>query len=843
MNRRSVRTFAMFLGACALGLGAPALAQNRTATIVVELIRLQGAPPAPAAAPAPGPAPEAGGDAAAADTPAPGPAPAPAATPAPASGALVTATSTGTGSVTPAVARKDGSHILTGLEPGEYLITANADGREVFEVVTVQVGQSLNLKLDMGMQAQGETVVVKGHLVDTATSEVAVNVSREQMDNLPQSTRNFLNFAGLAPGIHMSTDPFRKTVSSGATDASAVNVFVDGVSLKNNVTEGGLVGQDASRGNPFPQLAVAGFRVISQNFKAEYEQAGGAVISATTRSGTNDFHGEALATFQNQYLMEQDYFALQRGEPPADLSRLQFAGAMGGPILKDKLFFFATYEGNAEQRANRVSLGNPTPENQARFGAYEGSFPSPFREHLAFGKLTWRPADGQTLDVTTSYRTESDVRSFGGTSSYQTAENVKNNVLTVSARHEWWLPFLTNEATVQYFNFHFNPLAQSPTLVGQEYQGVIRLGGRDTNQDIVQRSFTLRDDVTFPALEAVGPHVVKAGAKLAFQHYGETKYLFGNPLFRYRIDPANNLDYNVPFEASYGVGDPNITAENTQIGLYVQDDWQPFKRLTVNVGVRWDVETSPLNNSYVTPQNIRDAMTQLADQVAQVNGPDFFPVDKYLTDGTQRPPFLGAIQPRLGLAFDVLGDGSTIVFGGAGRYYDRTLYNTGVDELYRLQYQVRTFQFSPDGSQRNGQDTIQWQNSYLSKAGLDGLIASGTAPSPEIFLIQNDTKPMHTDQFSLGARRAVGPMNLSLTGGYVHGENGVGFYPANREATGARNWLPSAPGFGNVIISTNDRETWYTSVQLVAEKPLSAEWSAGGVQWGATLAYTFGVAR
>src|SRR5207253_9933585 len=132
--------------------------------------------------------------------------------------------------------------------------------------------------------------------------------------------------------------------SSGATDATAINVFVDGVSLKQNVIECGLVGQDSSRGNPFPQMALSGFRLITQNYKAEYEQAGGAAVVATTKSGGNDFHGEVLTTGQNQYLMEQDYFALKRGEPPVDLGRAQLGAALGGHIVKDKLHFFATYE-------------------------------------------------------------------------------------------------------------------------------------------------------------------------------------------------------------------------------------------------------------------------------------------------------------------------------------------------------------------------------------------------------------------------------------------------------------------------------------------------------------------
>jgi hypothetical protein len=184
-------------------------------------------------------------------------------------------------------------------------------------------------------------------------------------------------------------------------------------------------------------------------------------------------------------------------------------------------------------------------------------------------------------------------------------------------------------------------------------------------------------------------------------------------------------------------------------------DWQLNRNLTFNLGVRWDIETNPLNNDYETPAAVRAAVTELATQVAAMNGPDFFRVENYLTDGSQREIFLGEIQPRLGLSYDVLGDQRLVAFAGAGRYYDRTLFNTGLDERYRLQYGVRKFRFSKDGAMRDGQTTIAWDDAYLSREGLQNLIDSGVAPNPEIFLLENDTRPLHTDQYSFGVRGVI----------------------------------------------------------------------------------------
>src|SRR4029077_6907487 len=180
-------------------------------------------------------------------------------------------------------------------------ITVSAAGLEPrSETVTVRVGQNLDITfLLTATSTVSESITVTGdQYIDTRTAEAATNVTPQQIENLPQDDRNFLNFATLAPGIRLSTDPQRKVISSDAQPAEQTNVFIDGVSFKNDVLQGGLVGQDSSRGNPFPQNAVQEFRVVTQNYSAQYDKAASAIITAITKSGGNAIRGQAFWFYQ-----------------------------------------------------------------------------------------------------------------------------------------------------------------------------------------------------------------------------------------------------------------------------------------------------------------------------------------------------------------------------------------------------------------------------------------------------------------------------------------------------------------------------------------------------------------
>lgn len=781
-----------------------------------------------------------------------------------AAGVQVTATSLATGGVTRATTNATGSYLLTALQPGEYRFEATGPGGTTRRTARVLVGQNATLDLTLGevapeapptddaTAAAAGDIVVTAQLEETATQEVATNVTAQQIENLPQNNRNFLNFAALAPGIRVNQTEFRQTFSGGGvgTDRNGdsfggpqVNVFIDGVSLRSNVNQGGVVGQDVSRGNPFSQLAVQEFRVLTSNFKAEYEDAGTSIITAVTKSGTNEFHGELFGTYQDQSLIERDFLQRRDDLEKPELKRYQFGAALGGPIVRDRLFFFANYEGNIQDRALTVVPGGG-PADYAQIpvdvDALRGSFSSPFREHLGFAKLTWQIDEDQLLEASGSLRIETDVRDFGGQAAQSRGSSVDNNVYTAKLRHEWAGNGFTNEATTDYLKSKLEFGALGDVDFGQTYQGIIQIGGRADFQIVEQESVTFRNNTTLDPIEAAGNHVVRFGLKVSRQYYrvGGTGPN-ANPQFEFQRDATRGLDFSFPAFVNFGGGDPDVRANTTQIGLFAQDDWEVNPNLTVNLGLRWDYDSNFNNRSFETSPQAAAALLALgADPRIQ---PAFFDVENYISDG-DRDRDLNNFAPRVGFSYDFNADQQTVLFGGYGRYYDRALFRSAAEETLLRQYRSGQLLFSRDGLPRDGRPTIVFRDEYLTPAGFEallaGLAADPTSPgTSELRVIPNDLKTPYTDQFSLGVRQRFGPLRTSLTYNYTVGRDQIGYAPLNRSVTtnadGFYDFIPLINGFSNAVAAFNTRATRYHGVFLQIDKPYT---EASGYGFG--IAYT-----
>lgn len=803
-------------------------------------------------------------------------------------GATVMARDVASGFTSRTTANANGGYVLSGLRPGTYVITVTtAEGETATDTVTIGVGQVGDLDLDVGgtvvVGTPGGTsvddiVVVGRRLPEVRTPEIATNVTTQQIETLPQINRNFLNFAALAPGVRVSVNEQEQTITAGGQRAESVNAFIDGASLKSNVIAGGIIGQDDSRGNPFPQAGIQEFRVISQNFKAEYEQASSAIITAVTRSGTNEFQGEIFGSYRDQSLIAQDVFARRRGDDKVDLSVEQWGVAFGGPIIRDRLHFFGTYERKEENRANVVNLGRQDPRFQTQFGQYVGTFAAPFEEDLFFGKLSWQPQEGHLVDWSVTYRDEFDIRDFGGADSYERANNLSQKTLTSNLRWQWQGNGFLNEFAIDYRDYNYNPGALNFSDVGQSYRlfendtnptlpgfqpdffggaTIINLGGRDSTQDINDRAVTLRNDLTFDQLEMNGFHTVKIGAKVSMQNYEVLKQFGRNPFFYFDVDgrPELSGSTTVPYRVELGRSFPNVDLDNTVIGLYVQDDWRITDQLEINLGLRWDYESNSNNNDYVTPAAVIAGLDQW---IASTDGgkpagyaPSWFNRSDYISTGDNRDPFMGAFQPRIGFSYDVFGDRRTVIFGGAGRYYDRINFNFSYDEIVKPFDIRQNVFFSTTGgplgvASGSAGDPILWQESYRTAAGLDPVFAT-IAGKGEVFLLKNDWEPPRTDQFNLGIRQRVGEWQTEFTLAYGKTENEFTwqYLTRCREQTFGNdgggfgdNGGFCGPGGANpyrgYFVSDHNKEREFTALYVKLDKPYTRE--SG---WGLNMAYTW----
>src|SRR6202790_1869468 len=278
-----------------------------------------------------------------------------------AANAEVVARNIATGVTRRTKAAEDGSYTIPGLQPGTYRVDAGP-GTEITITLTVASTATVDLAAVAPEAAPGtleEVTVRSKRIIETRTSEVGETVSLQVINTVPQLTRNFLEFADTVPGMIFSVNSSGQTsLTGGAQNSSSVNVYIDGVGQKNYVKEGGVSGQFFTQGNPFPQLAIGEYKVITSNYKAEFDQVSSAVVTAGTKHCTNEFHGEVFGQYESDKI---------RAETPAEVADArkvpskdkEFGASLGGPIIKDMLHFFLAYEGKRFTKPITVTPGDP----------------------------------------------------------------------------------------------------------------------------------------------------------------------------------------------------------------------------------------------------------------------------------------------------------------------------------------------------------------------------------------------------------------------------------------------------------------------------------------------------
>jgi hypothetical protein len=781
-----------------------------------------------------------------------------------------------------AVVATDGSYNFPSLRPGTYrLEVTTPSGVRRTDEFTLQVAQNAVLDFDIpaptppaeaGAPAADSDIVVVGRRIRTMEGgEVGTNISQRLIEQLPQNNRNFLAFAELAPGVIFSTDGQNNTaLRGGAAPTASINVFIDGVSQKDNVLKNGVTGQDSTQGNPFPQLAIGEYRVISSNYKAEFDEVSSVAITAITKSGTNEFHGDAFVDFSNEKLRARRPSEI--GGEKIKTKDFQFGAALGGPIIKDMLHFFASYEG--KRRRNPVDinpgLNRDITDLPEEYRGFFGPTNNEFNEDLYFAKISFSPTDKDLFELSGKHRDESgfnlgsgstaaesvssnDVVEWRGLARWEHSEDNWINDLKISYEDVKWSPTpLLDEIGIQLE--YAGPVPGNP---GANERGtLLTIGGSPNFQDKGQKGWTIQNDFTWIGFEN---HTIKAGIKAKWIKLHSTQLNFTNPRYYFNTgfpDPSgfnDTVPYRLEMGAASGEGDPTVESNNFQLGLYIQDDWDVTDRLTLNLGIRWDYEHNPEFLNFEHNQRRVDVVTGVA--LNGMGNPIYpnlanadYDIRDYISTGSEREAFLGAFQPRIGFTYELDESGHFQIFGGYGRSYDRNRFDFLQQEISRGSFEVLNFRF-PGDPLNNCAPTptptcLPWDPIYLTEAGrqqlLDGLTAIGGGG--EFRFINNDLKTPYSDQFSLGVRNRWGLLSGELGFNYVAYRDGFVWLLGNRNPDGSF-FLPdnpgsttdtpnppfgaAPPGFGSIIIGDNGAETTTKSVYLKLTKGYtrSSPWS------------------
>lgn len=778
----------------------------------------------------------------------------------PAANAKVTATNIATGLTRSVASGSDGSYDLVGLPPGPYRIDVMAGGKTSSRQVTLQVGQTTTLDIGVGGVAEAPTGgdattlgtinVIAPAFSETKTSELATYITQKQMAALPQGTRNFLAFADTVPGMQFVTDSQGNTrVRSGAQSANAINVFIDGVGQKNYVLTGGISGQDTSRGNPFPQSAIGEYKVITQNYKAEFDQLSSAAIVAVTRSGTNTFNGDAFGDFTSTNWRSRSVFEEQPGATKAVSMDQQYGLSFGGPIVADRSHYFLAYEAKQYSSPSPFNLGRGysidqlPAEFQSEYGS--GVFTRPFKENLYFGKIDWLIGEDHYFEFTTKYRDEVELIQIGDQRLPSSGTDNTNNETRMDLRYQFTHADWFNDAHLTYEKSFWSPRPHefSPGYIlsdGNWFDTIARIGGSDNFQDKGQKGYSFQDDLTFTGLKG---HTLKAGIKYKAVTVDTLEQNKFNPQFYYDINESLTNPTHVEFGAPVsGLGDGTVTSRNKQFGIYVQDDWEVNDKLVFNLGVRWDYETTPSYENFVTPPDVVAAL-----QASNTNLPNSgVNINDYISTGHNRDAFKDAIAPRAGFSYDLNADQRHVIHGGIGRSYDRNLFDYLQNEVSKGSWGSYAYDFNTAAHPCSGANCLTWDPSYMNPDVLRALAAAGGAR--EVYLTNNNLKVPYSDQFSIGMRNTFAiwgnDWNTDITLSRIESHDGIAFLLGNRrddgsffptpDATDPPPWGQGFAPFSNMILGQNAQETRANALYLQLEKPYTHQ--SG---WGATIAYTY----
>jgi hypothetical protein len=598
-------------------------------------------------------------------------------------GTTVTAQNPDTGFSRTTVTGGEGEYLITLLPPGRYTVSAELQGfkKAVRENVLVSVGtrQTLLLQLEVGAITEQVLVSANVTLIDTTRSEISGVVTARDIANLPALNRTFANLAMTMPEARPAGgfDPTKTRVGNFAMnggDGRQLDVNVDGGDNKDNVV-GSLL-------QNFAYESVQEFQVLQHRWSAESGRAVGGVVNVISKSGTNDLRGSGFGTYRNDGMISKDFFQKAgAAKPPFD--RKEYGGSVGGPIARDRLFFFGAVERFDEGKSSTPIRSDAIfAELSAIPGAQAvRSIPTPYKDTLLTLKVDQRLSNRQNLLYRFALQQSSSPNdqipnpaltdlNGGNTNTNDLYDFVGKHTLSLGGNR------------LNDFTFHFQDFQNEILEVSPEGMPILvfatpglRSGpAPNTPQATSERKFQLRNDLTWFR----GDHGLKFGTNYIYTKLGGYFY-FG--AFGYELtffdDPSvittNRTRYPQGFGTpgavrllNYFAGEATHDQNFHQLAFYAQDDWRVGRNLTLNLGLRWD------GNIGLLPDQANNRTIKL---LRMLDDPRARAITGDADKLSRTTPGWKEFQPRLGFAYDVMGDASLVVRGGYGLFYDQIFQN------------------------------------------------------------------------------------------------------------------------------------------------------------------------
>jgi carboxypeptidase family protein len=549
---------------------------------------------------------------------------------APLPGVTVTLQNTETGLTRTEVTGEQGIATLPALPPGTYKAELELQGFSPVsqDGVVLRVGQTAKVRATLS-PAVTETITVSTTvpLVDVYKTDTSTNIVPEQIESLPVPDRDFQRLAFIAPGVQRERGGFRfigggPVVGAGG-NASQSTILVNGVDF----TDAAL-GLSKIR---FSQDAIGEFRVINNRYDAEIGGTAGGALSIVTRAGTNRVNGSAFGFYRADSLREKGALELQNN----DFSRDQYGFTVGGPIATDRSHYFASLE---EVNEDNVALFRPG----GAFTPRAADVKHPFDQSLGFVKLDQILSQNRTLAGNVAFERyrEKNFR-VGGVSDESYGQELNRDNWNVTLEH---LAVLAsgrlNELRAQGGGRKFEEPTNSDAVAEWFSSGNTLQTGANILGDLLGdgKEYELRDTFHL-GLEGRGTHDVKAGASFLYHEERSRIDTFQNGLFTYLTDTRA-----IPIAYLYGEGSADVTYDTRRYAVFAQDDWKPRANLSVNYGVRYDLDDGGNNPGFTHPLVPKPRKKDTND-----------------------------VQPRIAFSFDPASNGKNVFRGGVGLFNGRYL--------------------------------------------------------------------------------------------------------------------------------------------------------------------------